>query len=81
MSQEMSQVQDNPLRDLNNARNLPTTDCPRCEAGLQNIGNFGPLASERLERVPVHLLSSNVSDHRHLPMAWQMQQGGPSNEE
>lgn len=40
MSQGMSQVQDTPLRDLNNARNLPTTDCPRCEAGDDNFARL-----------------------------------------
>jgi hypothetical protein len=40
MSQEMSQVHDNPLRDLNNARNLPK-DTPETDAKASpHIGFF-----------------------------------------
>jgi hypothetical protein len=36
----MTDLQNNPVRDLNNARNLPAADCPRCEAGDDNFANL-----------------------------------------
>jgi hypothetical protein len=36
----MTDLQNNPVRDLNNARNLPAADCPRCEAGDDNFARL-----------------------------------------